>query len=113
VNINEYAFKIFQKTVRFEAIDQEKLVGLVAIYCNDEKKISAYITSVSVDKDSQGLGIGSKLVDAGIEYVKNLGFNKIELEVDVDNTKAINMYRKRGFTLHENKPTAIAMQLEI
>lgn len=113
MNLEEYAFKIFQKAVRFEAIDQEKMVGLVAIYCNDEKKISAYITSVSVEKDKQGLGIGSELVDAGIEYVKCLGFKKIELEVDIGNIKAINLYRKKGFTLHENKSTVIAMQLEI
>ena len=113
MNLEEYAFKIFQKAVRFEAIDQEKIVGLVAIYCNDEKKISAYITSVSVDKDKQGLGIGSELVDAGIEYVKRLGFKKIELEVDIRNIKAINLYRKKGFTLRENKPTVIAMRLEI
>lgn len=113
MNLEEYAFKIFQKAVRFEALDQEKIVGLVAIYCNDEKKISAYITSVSVDKGKQGQGIGSELVDAGIEYVKCLGFKKIELEVDIQNIKAINLYRKKGFTLRENKSSVIAMQLEI
>lgn len=113
VNLEEYAFKIFKNAVRFEAIDEGKIIGLVAIYCNDEKKISAFITSVSVDRNKQGLGIGSELVDAGIEYVKCLGFKNIKLEVDSKNIKAINLYRKKGFILIDNRSTVIAMQLEV
>ena len=113
VNIDQYAIKIFDNAVRFEAMNQEKLLGLVAIYCNDEMKSLAYITSVSVNQELQGMGIASDLVDAGIEYVKSIGFKIIELTVDSKNIKAINLYRKKRFLMHENNSDVIVMRLEI
>jgi len=113
INIDQYANKIFEKAVRFEAINQGKIIGLVAIYCNDEKKSSAYITSVSVKKDYQGMGIGSELLDAGIKYVKTLEFKSIELEVSSMNIKAINLYEKKNFILHNNNSELVLMRLEI
>ena len=42
VNIKEYSQKLFDKSYRFEAFDNDKLVGLICLYPNN------FITNVSV-----------------------------------------------------------------
>jgi ribosomal protein S18 acetylase RimI-like enzyme len=113
VNIEQYALKIFNNATRFEALEQGKIVGLVAIYCNTEERVLAYITSVSVNRGRQGAGIGSYLLDDGIKYIKSLGFKAIELEVDSENINAINLYERKGFSLYFSKSNLRIMRLEI
>jgi len=48
VEIVDYARKIVAQAARFEAWSGGRLVGLVAMYCNDQERQIAYITSVSV-----------------------------------------------------------------
>ena len=45
VVIEEYAVKLAEKAVRWEAWCGDRLVGMAAIYCNDFKERAAFITS--------------------------------------------------------------------
>lgn len=49
VNIDEYSQKLFQNANRFEAWNNNKLIGLLAIYFNFEENF-AFITNVSIFK---------------------------------------------------------------
>jgi GNAT superfamily N-acetyltransferase/SAM-dependent methyltransferase len=98
VVINEYAHKIAEKAVRFEAWQDGKLVALVAVYCNRGDEKTAFITSVSVLPEWQGRGIASQLVANAVEHAHALGFVRIELEVDNQNNAAASLYRKHGFS---------------
>ena len=97
VNIQRYAEKLIDKSVRFEAWHREQLIGLIAVYCNDPSKLTAFITSVSVLPAWQGNGIAANLLASCLEYVRQLGFAVLKLEVDSRNQAAVALYRKYGF----------------
>ena len=50
VEISSYAHKIAGNATRFEAWAGGALVGLVAAYCNDSERRSAYITTVKIGR---------------------------------------------------------------
>ena len=53
---------------------------------------------MSVRKSCWGLGMGSRLVDALIEWASaNPLLTKINLRVREDNTRAIRLYERKGF----------------
>jgi len=68
VDIDSYAKKIADKSIRFEGWVEGELVGLVAVYCNDGAAPFAYITSVSVLPQWGGRGIASQLVECCIDH---------------------------------------------
>ena len=97
VIIQDYAGKIHELAVTFEAWLDHTLVGLVAAYFNDMITKTGYITDVSVMKDYMGRGIASELMKMCIGYAKETDFRRIQLEVYKDNSSAIHLYRKFGF----------------
>jgi len=97
VNIEAYAKKILANAMRFEAWHEQVLIGLVAAYCNDPEKQSAYITSVSLLPEWQAQGIATRLLDDCVRHVRVTGFDELELEVDQGNLAAIALYKKFGF----------------
>lgn len=103
INMQDYAHKIVNNAVRFEAWKDDELIGLSAVYCNDQVKRTAFITNVSVLPTWQGKGIASHLMMNIIEYVNTLGFEYIELEVDERNSAAITLYEKHGFLIMEKE----------
>ena len=82
--------------------DDEKIIGTVAIV-NKGNKV-AELKRLYVDKEYQGKGFGSKLLDTAIAYCKEKGFTKLEFETNKKFTKAHLLYQKRGFkTIREDK----------
>jgi ribosomal protein S18 acetylase RimI-like enzyme len=113
VEISAYAHKLSAHAIRFEAWAEGSLVGLVAIYCNDASHRLAYITSVSVLPGSQGSGIASQLLEQCIAYVREAGFESIELEVDNENGKALHMYARHGFIARRKSSRNVIMGLNL
>jgi len=97
VTVSEYASKIFDNAVTFEAWSDNMLVGLVAAYFNDTNNITGYITNVSILKNYMRQGIAGKLMKASINYARKHEFDEIMLEVSSANDSAIQLYRKFGF----------------
>jgi len=113
VEIIGYSARIHERAMRFEAWSSDALIGLVAIYCNDENGKAAFVTSVSVLPEFQGRGIGSQLVARGIQHVRGLGFSRIELEVNSQNKGAIRLYRRQGFLVDGQKGQSAIMKLNL
>lgn len=111
VEINDYAKKITSKATRFEAWSGDKLVGLVAAYCNDWEQRIAYITSVSVSREWMGKGIAARLVGQCVEHAKVSGMRQISLEVANDNVPAIGLYEKSGFIAGKTNVPFVTMEL--
>ena len=87
------------------------LVGLVAAYCYDTQHRAAYITSVSVLLSQQGKGIALQLMRSCIENAKLLGFESVELQVDIENAGAIRLYQKLSFKINVVSGRTTTMQL--
>ena len=54
--------------------------------------------SISVRKDHWNQGIGTEMIKRIVEQAKKMNITVIELEVITDNTSAIALYHKTGFT---------------
>jgi ribosomal protein S18 acetylase RimI-like enzyme len=112
VNLAEYARKIFEKSITFEAWHDHKLVGLIAAYFNDVAKQDGYITSVSVIPAYKGKGIASALMKRCIEFARQQHFRHITLEVHEKNDQAIQLYKKFNFTIFEHRNALFKMKWE-
>ncbi|NUT69744.1 mycothiol synthase [Pseudarthrobacter sp. C4D7] len=53
---------------------------------------------VGVTPEAQGMGLGKALTIAGIKYLRDSGLKAVMLYVDADNTAAVALYRRLGFT---------------
>jgi mycothiol synthase len=55
---------------------------------------------LGVDPDAQGLGLGRALTDVGLAHLRGLGLRQVLLYVEEDNTAAVTLYERSGFTRH-------------
>jgi ribosomal protein S18 acetylase RimI-like enzyme len=113
IQIADYAKKLAAKATRFEAWSGDTLVGLVAAYCNDLEGRIAYITSVSICRDWTGKGIAAALMQQCIEHTAKSGMKRIALEVAANNSAAIRLYTKFGFTSGRKDADMMDMSLEM
>jgi len=111
VEIDDYARKIFAQATRFEAWSGGKLIGLVAMYCNDQERRIVYVTSVSVLQEWTGKGIAARLLKQCIGHAEELGMRQVSLEVASDNKPAIGLYQKSGFVVGKPNTPFVAMDL--
>jgi ribosomal protein S18 acetylase RimI-like enzyme len=113
INIAEYAKKIYENSMTFEAWEAGVLAGLIAAYFNNTRDRIGFITNVSVVKAFTGLGVASKLLAMCIEHARNNDFLKLKLEVNKNNTPAIRFYSKFGFENQTVKNDVLLMEKNI
>lgn len=97
VNLMEYAEKLTRHAQRTEAWDGEVLIGLVAVYCNDPARDTAFVSSVSVLDPYGRKGIARYLMQAAIAQVRELEFGFVVLEVNKTGAAALSLYKSLGF----------------
>lgn len=100
VDIKTYSEKLAKLAYNFEAWNSSELIGLVAVYMNDENRQKAFVTSVSVIGSFLGKGIASVLLKMSIEMAKKMDFYEVALEVDDSNVRAKDLYNKIGFSIY-------------
>lgn len=57
-----------------------------------------YVSRMIVKKECRGRGIGSEILQFLINKAKEMDYHEITLGVDKDNTTALHLYKKFGFT---------------
>ena len=92
VKLPDYALKIVNGAVRFEAWSGMRLIGLVAMY-----RDAWFITSISVLPTWRGMWIAKKLVKQAIDYAEKSLADCVRLEVGHLNHAAIQLYGSLGF----------------
>jgi ribosomal protein S18 acetylase RimI-like enzyme len=112
LDIDEYSKKIFDKSITFEAWENDVLAGLIATYF-DYNNLSAFVTNVSVMKGFMGLGLASELLNMCIDYASKQNILEIKLEVNNKNDQAINLYKKFNFIPDEFKTDILIMKFYI
>ncbi len=86
------------------------IAGISAV--GDRAKIRHRVDfGISVDKAWWGLGIGRALTEACIECAKKAGYEQIELSVVAENSRAISMYEKAGYTEYGRNPRGFKSRL--
>lgn len=115
----DYIKQIKDETaLNFVAILKDKIIGFV-ISRLIIRELEIY--NISIDKNLQGCGFGSALLKDLINRCSRLAVEVIWLEVRETNTKALEFYKKNGFTTaytrkdYYNNPVenAVVMNLEL
>ncbi|MGY1622639.1 mycothiol synthase [Geodermatophilus sp. SYSU D00965] len=55
---------------------------------------------LGIDPAAQGTGLGRALTDIGLAHLRALGLGQVLLYVEEDNTAAVTLYERSGFTRH-------------
>lgn len=97
INLTEYAEKLARHAQRTEAWDGKVLIGLVAVYCNDPSRATAFVSSVSVLDRYGRRGIARHLMQQAIAQAQDLGFGSLALEVNNTAVAALSLYQSLGF----------------
>lgn len=111
VSLEVYAKKMVYNAILFEAWTDEKLIGMVAMYLNEQKH--GYITNVSVYNEHVGKGIAKQIFVNLMEFAKANSISEIKLEVSAINIVAINLYKNFGFESIQEKNNQIIMLKKI
>jgi len=88
------------------AIAENKVVGWCDI-TSIHRDVAEHVGSlgIGVIEGYRGIGIGEELMHAALQLAKDRGLTRIELTVRENNTRAIELYKKLGFSaegLHRN-----------
>ena len=112
-DINEYVQKLLTNATIIPYIEEGKILGFISYYSNDLHKKNAFLTLIAIHPDFQGIGLGKKLLFFSISDLKQKGFKNYHLEVLKNNGKAIELYKKCGFKIIEDKNSIWLMSIEI
>ena len=58
-----------------------------------------FIGFFMMNKNHQGLGIGSSILEGVFEYLKSLGYKKCQLGIDKENPQSNHFWKKNGFAV--------------
>ena len=102
VNIDEYLDKISKYSDVFIIQENDSVCGFAAMYANDTKTWTAYVTLIGIDSAYRRNNLGSHLLNHCEVYAAEKGMKKIKLEVNKDNMPAIRFYEKNAFKLSDS-----------
>lgn len=113
VDLLDYSSKLFEKSVSFEAWDENILIGMINAYLNDTSNRACFITNVSILQDYMGKGIASVLLEMCLENARKLSFNSVKLEVSRGNSPALKLYSRAGFKVLKESGDNLVLVCEI
>jgi len=80
--------------------DSEIIIGCASLHVSSNRKRHIGGIGMMVHKDYQGMGVGTKLMESLLDIADNwLMLVRVELDVFVDNERAIGLYKKFGFEI--------------
>ncbi|RLI78607.1 hypothetical protein DRP05_06820 [Archaeoglobales archaeon] len=86
----------------YEDYETKKVVGyLVAVCCKQNR---AVIMKVAVHPEYRNRRIATELLKAILEILKEKGIEDVEIDVDMMNRSAIELYEKAGFKIARTIP---------
>ncbi len=78
------------------AVDGDRMSGFHWTKRHSTSLGEVYV--VGIDPAAQGLGLGRRLVDAGLRHLRSRGLDEVLLYVESDNDPAVRLYSGLGFT---------------
>ncbi|WP_246939008.1 GNAT family N-acetyltransferase [Bacillus pinisoli] len=86
-------------------VHEERAVGFTQLYpmfSSVSMRKSLVLNDLYVIEDARRLGVGNALIDAAIQYGKEIGAKGVSLETGADNVNAQRLYEKIGFEKESN-----------
>lgn len=108
IDLKAYSEKLYAYASFVVCRDGKDVKGFTAYYKNVDAK-QLYVTLICVDKQLQGQGLGSKMLEI-LESLKDEGFEAIALEVVKTNQTAYQFYKKHGFIELEDRGEKFLMR---
>ena len=100
-DLQQYSIKLSRNAYTYIIEKNDITLGIIIFYANDQINQTAYLTMIAVNKEYEGKGIGSALLEKCLELSREVGMKKLKLEVDIDNSNAILFYQRKGFDFTE------------
>jgi ribosomal-protein-alanine N-acetyltransferase len=101
---NIYTIKSIIEVGKVIVLELEgEIVGVSQLLRNMEDCKKSKLFGIYIRKKYRSRGLGEKLLQYSLSYLKKLGIEKCDLSVDPQNIKAIKMYEKNGFKVIEKK----------
>jgi ribosomal protein S18 acetylase RimI-like enzyme len=97
LDILNYSNKLNEFAVHFCAYREKELVGFSGCYFNNIETRIGFISTLSVIREFQGMGIAKGLLTSIKEYATQKEFNQINLQAYILNLSAIKLYSDSGF----------------
>ena len=104
---NPWGYNYFNAALKdllivYEDEETKKVVGyLIAVCCKHNKAI---IMKLAVHPEYRGRGIATKLLKAILEMLKERDIEAVEIDVDMVNKGAIELYERVGFKIARTIP---------
>lgn len=96
-NISKYLQR--NPNTSFVAVESGEIVGAILAGHDGYR---GFIHHTAVSSSHRGMGIGTKLVNAAVDAIRNEGINKVVLVVFKINTLGNSFWEKQGFAVRED-----------
>ena len=95
INISTYYNKLNQNAKFILCLHDNKIVGMIAFYCNDSHRDYAYVTLLAILPKYRRLGLCSQLLHKACDFSKKN--NKIMMLIETNSEYAKQCYIHLGF----------------
>lgn len=87
------------KDLMLAAFDGDRVVGNVGVHIFHDRTKVRHRSSlgIAIIQEYCSFGLGTILMERGIDFAKKAGFEQLELGVFADNDRALCLYKKMGF----------------
>lgn len=89
------------------AKDGDEYIGYLSYEMNYDEEPFIKIQKIYVLSSAQGKGIGTLLIDEVLKTAKANKADRIKLNVNRDNNRAINFYKRNGFNIEKEEDNDI------
>ncbi|MCD7782105.1 MAG: ribosomal protein S18-alanine N-acetyltransferase [Methanosphaera sp.] len=94
--------KLYESGVGFAVVElAHSVVGYIIYWVKDG---NGHIIAIAIDKNYQGMGIGSRILDIIIDIFGKNDIHNVILEVRKSNLRAIKFYKNHGFITIDEQP---------
>lgn len=122
VCVNEYNMKEYEKPLKqyvrnneFEKIwivlDDEKIIATIGY--EEKSNEIAEIKKVYIDKEYRHQGLGKRMMDHAVQYIKNNDYSAICVGTSDNFANAIKFYKKYGFTNFQSDENGYIFKMQI
>jgi ribosomal-protein-alanine N-acetyltransferase len=86
--------------------------GILGFVVAEARRKTGHIVTIDVVPDARREGIGSALLDAAEDRLRQGGVDAVALETPVNNLAAIRFYKKKGYFVEKTVPGYYSNQLD-